>query len=83
MKHRKPSNQKVSTKQLDKYAPDYNHWAKRLDTYKHIYAERGIGGTLCGSVAYCLGNNYSTYAMPVCPKCLAIQAADKKEKASQ
>lgn len=51
--------------------PDYTHWAKKFDTVKHIY--KPDNGTLCGSVAYCLGNNYAVQGMPVCPKCLEIQ----------
>ena len=48
---------------------DCSHWAKKFDTVKHIYAK---SGTVCGSVAHCLGNNYSTTDMKVCPKCLEM-----------
>jgi hypothetical protein len=51
--------------------PDYTHWAKKFDNVKHIYAK---DGTLCKSVAYCLGNNYATDKMPICEECLKIQA---------
>lgn len=50
--------------------PDYSHWAKKFDEVKHIYAAQG---TLCGSAAHCLGNNYATNVMPVCPKCLELK----------
>ena len=49
---------------------DYSHWAKKFDHYKHVYAKYG---TLCGSVAACLGNNYATTEQPVCPDCKKIQ----------
>ena len=49
---------------------DYQHWAKKFDIVKHIYA---VSGTLCGSVAACLGNNYATKEMEVCLECLTIK----------
>lgn len=51
---------------------DCSHWAKKFDTVKHIYKPGG-GGTLCGSVAACLGNNYATKEMLVCEKCKKIK----------
>jgi len=56
---------------------DNNHWAKKFDTVKHIYANGGRSGTLCRSVAACLGNNYSKNEMEVCPKCKEIQSSNK------
>jgi hypothetical protein len=50
--------------------PDYSHWAKKFDKVKHIYAS---SGTVCGSAAHCLGNNYSTTDMPICKECLTIK----------
>lgn len=49
---------------------DYSYWAKKFDKVKHIYAS---SGTVCGSVAHCLGNNYAFSDMEVCPKCLALK----------
>lgn len=46
-------------------------WAKKFDTVAHLYDKEG-GGTLCGSVAACLGNNYSTTDMKTCEKCIEI-----------
>jgi len=46
---------------------DCSHWAKKFDSVKHIYAKEG--GTMCGSVAHCLGNNYALKGMVICPKC--------------
>lgn len=55
---------------------DVHFWAKKFDEVKHIYATPNPG-TLCGSVAHCLGNNYATTDMKVCPKCLEIQQSNK------
>lgn len=49
-------------------ANDYSRWAKKFDTVAHIYNKEG-SGTVCGSVAACLGNNYATTDMETCPKC--------------
>jgi hypothetical protein len=56
---------------------DYSHWAKKFDEVKHIYAEHG---TLCGSVAHCLGNNYATSDMEVCSKCFHIKTTNEAIK---
>ena len=58
---------------------DTSHWAKKFDTVKHIYSKDG-SGTVCGSVAHCLGNNYATKSMDVCTKCELISnpQTDKK-----
>lgn len=53
---------------------DCSHWAKKFDTVKHIYAS---AGTVCGSSAHCLGNNYATMNMEVCPECLKKQKENK------
>lgn len=46
-------------------------WAKKFDTSVHIPAVN-FSGTLCGSVAALLGNNYSEEKrhLGICPKCL-------------
>ena len=46
---------------------DYSRWAKKFDDVAHIYNETGKNGTVCGSSAACLGNNYATRAMKTCP----------------
>jgi len=57
--------------------PDYTHWAKKFDKVKHIYCDKPETGTLCGSVAHCLGNNYATKEMEVCPECLKVRAKEE------
>lgn len=51
---------------------DYSRWAKKFDDVAHIYNDNGHG-TMCGSVAACLGNNYATTDMKTCPKCQEIK----------
>lgn len=51
---------------------DTSRWAKKFDTVAHYYARDT--GTLCGSVAHCLGNNYATKDMVDCPKCVEISS---------
>ena len=48
---------------------DTTRWAKKFDTVAHLYAP-STGGTICGSVAHCLGNNYAHTGMETCPECL-------------
>ncbi len=50
---------------------DNSRWAKKFDTVAHLYAEEH--GTVCGSVAHCLGNNYATKEMETCKECLRIK----------
>jgi len=61
---------------------DYNFWAKKFDTTKHIYVDGGKGGTVCGSVAACLGNNYATTDMKVCPTCLKKKGLQKEDSSA-
>lgn len=61
----------MNTETYNSITPDYSHWAKKFDEVKHIYAPKD--GTLCGSVAHCLGNNYSTNKMPICTECLKFK----------
>ena len=52
---------------------DCSRWAKKFDEVAHIYNETGKNGTVCGSSAACLGNNYAYVAMETCPKCVEIK----------
>lgn len=62
---------KNKTIETENNKPDYKFWAKKFDTFKHIYSTSD--GTLCRSVAYCLGNNYATIGMPICKECIKAQ----------
>ena len=55
---------------------DYSRWAKKFDKVAHIYADQG---TVCRSVAACLGNNYATTDMDTCPKCLEIKKENENK----
>jgi hypothetical protein len=64
----------------------YSFWAKKFDEVIHIPAlkkpEEFSKGTLCGSVAFMLGNNYAPYNVenPICPTCLKLAYDDVEHR---
>jgi hypothetical protein len=61
----------------------HSFWAKKFNEEIHIPALQEPGefskGTLCGSVAYMLGNNYApekVHDYPICPLCLQMAYDD-------
>jgi hypothetical protein len=65
----------VLRRQLTKHP--YSFWAKKFETKIHVPSEQPMSGTLCGSSAALLGNNYAPDKQnyPLCTQC--VKAAIK------
>ena len=64
---------KIQQESKLKHAP-HMFWAKKFDTEIHIPVKGFGGGTMCGSVAARLGNNYAPIYQhkPLCAECARL-----------